>query len=330
MTSPMTGTPTSTDGPILVTGGTGFIGSALVRSLVRQGHHVHVLSQSGIRRERLTDLGSAVTIHPADVLDPASYGPLLDELTPGLCFHLAWYVEPGTYLESPLNLEHLGAGLVLLERLFATGCKRVLVAGTCYEYEDSPDPLQEDHPTAPRFLYAGCKNALHFLGRRLADLADAELIWGRIFYQYGPFEDPKRLVPLIARTLSEGGTLRLRSHGLQVRDFLHVDDVGSGLAAAGLRGAPGPINIGSGEPVRVRDLATEIRDLLGRGEVTFAPADTALNEPAFVCADSTLLRGLGWRPERSLASYLEKQEFLIGTGPEPGRPGGGTQKSSSR
>src|SRR5207244_7462658 len=105
---------------------------------------------------------------------------------------LAWYVEPGRYLHSPLNRDYVRASLAL-----AKGCRRMIAAGTCFEYAPSDEPLRESSGTAPRTLYARCKlelfNALESL--------DVETAWVRFFYQYGPLEDPRRLVPVVINSL---------------------------------------------------------------------------------------------------------------------------------
>lgn len=132
-------------------------------------------------------------------------------------------------------------------------------------------------------------------------------IWTRIFYLYGPYEHPNRLIPYIVNSLLENKKVELKSHGLQIRDYLHVDDIAQGLICLLKEEKTSTYNIGSGNPVSVRDLVNQIGEILGKkGLIGFAPETTPLNEPMFICANNTKLKKLGFRPEKDIRSYLEQ------------------------
>ena len=306
MSPPLVGPAPEAGTRVLVTGGTGFIGSALVRRLAGAGCRVGVLTSSCEELPpSLSGCAEGVELLHGNLLDEGSWEEAVEGFAPELAFHLAWYVAPREYLESPKNLDHLQAGIRLVGWLFEHGVKRVVGVGTCYEYDlDAGFLSARRTPLKPSHLYSACKHALSTVGAQLARQAEAEFVWARIYLQYGPYEYPSRLVPFLAGELAAGESVELRSHGLQVRDFLHVDDVGSGLAAAGAAFEGAAIDICSGRPVRVRDLAEELQRELGTGAVRFAPEDTPLNEPMFVCGDVQPLWDLGWRPARGVASYV--------------------------
>ncbi|PIV13842.1 MAG: CDP-4-dehydro-6-deoxy-D-gulose 4-reductase, partial [Candidatus Huberarchaeum crystalense] len=132
-------------------------------------------------------------------------------------------------------------------------------------------------------------------------------VWARIFYLYGPYEHPNRLVPYVINSLLNNKRVELRSHGLQIRDYLHVDDVAQGLICLLKEEKTSTYNIGSGNPVRIRDLVNQIGEILKKKElINFAPDTTLLNEPMFICADNTKLKKLGFKIEKDMKNYLEQ------------------------
>jgi UDP-glucuronate decarboxylase len=282
---------------ILLTGATGFIGAHVTRALVRNGHKVHALVRSGSDLSRIADVKDSLRLVAGDLL-----GDKIPPLDFPLCIHLAWYVEPGKYLESRLNTRWVEASLRFARTAHRNGCLRFVAAGTCFEYAMSAQPLSESSPTSPRSLYAESKLALFHALQSLG----MEVAWTRFFYQYGPHEDPRRLFPHIIRALMRGEPAKL-TPGEQVRDFLHVEDVASAVAAVASSELTGAVNIGSGNPVTVREIAVKIGDLLGRrGLIEAGAMPYAPNDPMYVIADNTKLRSTGWKPRYDLDAGLRQ------------------------
>lgn len=262
---------------IVLTGATGFIGRHVAAALQRAGHQLTPLTRPGY------DL-----LQPDCPLPPGPFD---------LGIHLAWYVEPGKYLDSPLNDEWVRASLRLAQMV---RCRRWLVAGTCFEYAMTNRPLAETDPATPTTRYARAKLEL----LRQWQALPSELVWVRIFYQYGPFEDPRRLVPHIITSLLRGQHAELTA-GTQVRDFLHVEDVGSAIATVATSTLTGIVNIGSGTGMTVRQIAETIGELTGRPDLlAFGAKPMPPHDPPFVVADTTRLRSLGWHPRYDLCTGL--------------------------
>jgi nucleoside-diphosphate-sugar epimerase len=274
---------------VLLTGATGFIGSHVARELLRRRHEVHAILRPGSDRFRIRDIESRLVI---------STGPL-DQVPAesDVAIHLAWYVVPGKYLTAPENHECLEASRRLLERLRG----RVVFAGTCFEYDTRVGLLREDSPTQPTTLYAKTKDDL----RRLVEQRP-DSVWMRFFYQYGPWEDERRLIPTVIRAVLRGEPARV-SPGEQRRDFLHIEDVATAVAAVAESRLTGCVNIGSGEAPRQKELVELIGrigarpDLIEVGAVPYYEG-----EPMLIAADAGKLRSTGWVPRHDLGSGLRE------------------------
>jgi nucleoside-diphosphate-sugar epimerase len=291
---------------VLVTGATGFVGSQVARELVRRGHEVRASVLPGAGLEAIADLSGRIELVDCDLWDctPRQRADLCGSVE--LCIHAAWYAVPGEYLASAENLRCVQGSLALLEALAAAGCGRAAFLGTCFEYRFGADPLAETDPVAPGSLYAAAKLATRYLGEQLARARGMRFLWPRLFYLYGPFEDPRRLVPSVIRALLRGEPVDV-TRGLQVRDFLHVRDVGAAVVAAALGDLEGVVNIGSGDPVTVRDVVSTIESVIGcEGLVRYGGRPDNPTDPPCVCADNRrLVAGTGWSPSFDLRGGLQ-------------------------
>lgn len=290
---------------VLVTGATGFIGAYVVRALLERGHAVRAVARAGASRARLADLEHRIEWATADLFGDPSLDRRALAAGTELCVHCAWYVEPGKYLEAPENLTCLDGSVALLHALADAGVRRAVYVGTCFEYDFDYGWLAETTPVKPASFYAAAKASTRLLGARLAESRGLSWCWVRPFYQYGPFEDARRLVPYVIDTLAKGETAGITS-GKQVRDFLHVADVGSAIAAAADSALEGPVNIGSGVPVTVRQIVETIARLLGAEDrVAFGARPDNPTDPPFICANIGKLAGAtGWSPRFDLESGL--------------------------
>lgn len=288
---------------VLLTGASGFIGARVVSRLQAGGHEVAALVEPGDPLRRLAGIAALHKIEaPLEAVAAAREAILA--FAPEGCIHLAWYAEPGKYLHSERNLGCLGGSVALIRLLEEAGCKRIVMAGTCAEYDMDSGWLREDGRTRPETLYAACKLSLALIGQQMAALGGYMFASGRVFYLYGPDEDPRRAIPALARAMVAGADFEA-SAGLQVRDYLHVDDVAAGFVAILQRGSTGIYNISSGRPLTMRDIMSRVREAAGgTGRVHFGAVEPRAWEPPFICGDNSRLRGLGWEPEIPLEAGL--------------------------
>jgi nucleoside-diphosphate-sugar epimerase len=287
---------------VLVTGATGFVGRQLLVPLLRRGYEVHAVS-----RRAVADLPAEVVLHAADLLDCAGHRQLLEHIRPSHLLHSAWYVEHGKYWDAPENDLWLKATVSLVESFCLAGGSRAVGVGTCAEYDWKYGTLVEGQtPEQPASLYGSAKLAA---GRNAAAVAAAHAVgfaWARIFFPFGPGEPENRLIPHVITRLLRGEPARC-THGRQVRDFLYVADVGDALAALLDSGVQGPINIGSGVPATIGDVAARIGAALERPELIMLGAVTeAEGSPGTILASNVrLAQEVGWTPRHSLNEGLQ-------------------------
>jgi len=128
----------------------------------------------------------------------------------------------------------------------------------------------------------------------------------RFFYQYGPHEDPRRLVPVIINSLLNGEEVKLVP-GDRTRDYLYIEDVASAVCAVVQSDVTGSVNIASGLPTTVRDIALKISHLLNRTDlIKIGALPYSAGEPMHLLADNTKLRGTGWKPLVNLEDGLRQ------------------------
>jgi nucleoside-diphosphate-sugar epimerase len=270
---------------VLVTGASGLIGRRALGPLRDRGFEVH-----GVTSKESHESDPDVVWHRADLLDPSALDPLLDAAKPTDLLHLAWYAAPGSFWTSLENVDWVAATLRLLMAFAAAGGRRATLAGSCAEYRWGDDVLSErTTPLEPSTLYGACKLATYTAGRALADQLDLSLAWGRIFFLYGPGEHPDRLVASVTRGLLAGEPTAT-TEGLQVRDFMHVDDVAGALVALLAADVDGPVNIGSGARRTVREIVTAVGRATDRLElIEFGALASREGDPPSIVADTRRL-----------------------------------------
>ena len=289
---------------VLVTGATGFIGRQVVPLLAAAGHDVHAVYS------RMPGADTpGVRWHRADLLNTGASTRLVKEVAADVLVHLAWYAEPGKYWTSPRNHDWLTASLELARAFADVNGRRIVGAGTSAEYDWSVGGVcrENETPLRPSTLYGECKLELWHRLQLLGSATGTEVAWGRVFFLYGPHEPPDRLVSSAIRAMLRGEPAR-STHGAQVRDFLHVQDVASAFVALANSPVMGPVNIASGMPVSLRHILEIIAAHIGRPDLLALGAIPArVGEPATLVGDVRRLCGeVGWTQTLSLPEGVKQ------------------------
>jgi nucleoside-diphosphate-sugar epimerase len=275
---------------VLVTGASGFIGQHVLSPLVERGFEVHAVGNS---RKGTAD----VTWYAADLLSPGARHELLEAVDPSHLVHGAWYLDPGRreHFTSPANLDWVIASLDLVRSFQRRGGERVVTLGTCFEYAFTTSCLHESSPLGGATTYGASKVALSAAVAALAEATGLSSAWARLFYLYGPHENPRRLVADIAYSLLTDREVAT-SEGLLRRDYMYVVDAGEALAALLDSDVRGPVNIATGDAPPVRELVSLVAAAAGRPDlVRFGARPSDPSDPAEIRADTSRLRTeVGW------------------------------------
>ena len=288
---------------ILITGASGFIGSAFLRLALERGYLALALTR---KAHNELDMPVAPSLHW--MRGPLS-APPWDRICffqPQTCVHCAWVTTPGAYLESPENEALVASSLEFLRGAMDIGVKRILVLGTCAEYASTDQPCVESQtPIAPATAYARAKNLLRVTLQGETRKRGVELVWARVFYPYGPGEAHERLASSIIGKLSRAELVELRTPA-SVKDYIYCDDLARALLLVLESKFTGPINLGTGVGVSVREIAETLARLLGKPELIRVAPPTAEDALGSRVADSSQLRALGWRPQVPLEAGLAR------------------------
>lgn len=253
----------------LVTGGAGFLGSALANRLAEDGHEVRVIDD--LSAGDPARLGPKVLFTRGDVSDRPKLWTLLQGVD--CVYHLAARVSVAESILYPreYNATNVGGTVSVMEAMRDVGVRRVVLASSGAVYgESGQQPLQETHTPDPASPYAVSKLAAEYYVRTIGKLWGIETVVLRVFNAYGPGQQlPSAHPPVVPRFLKQalsGASVVAFGDGKQTRDYVYISDVVRALASAAF--ATGVdrqiINVGSGAETSVRELVNAIGELLGK------------------------------------------------------------------
>jgi nucleoside-diphosphate-sugar epimerase len=267
---------------VLVTGATGFVGRHVLKHLAEQDVEITIIVRdvkdaSSFHNELVEHIVLSEDIFKETVEWWASVLCDIDTL-----IHLAWYVEPGLYLQSSKNLDCLHGTFNIAKGAVQAGVRKFVGIGTCFEYDLTHGMLSIQTPLRPLTPYAGAKAAVYNGLSQILPVLGVEFLWCRLFYLFGEGEHAHRLVPYIRNKLKAGEIAELTS-GNQIRDYIDVFEAGRLIVKAALGDVQGPVNICSGMPITIRQLAENIADECGRRDLlNFGVRPANFIDPSFV------------------------------------------------
>jgi nucleoside-diphosphate-sugar epimerase len=285
---------------VLLTGATGFIGSHCIEPLRRRGYEV--IATCNTRRPALDGVSWIAT----DLLAPGAAAKVVEDAKPSHLLHLAWYVEPGKMIGAPENLDWSRASIELVRAFHSAGGERCVIGGSCYEYDWRYGYCNEQlTPRQPDTLYGRAKLGLSEMLLGYCSATSLSGAWGRMFFLYGPNENPRRLVPSVILSLLKGEPA-LSSHGQQLRDYMHVSDAAEGMTALLDSEARGAYNIASGKATSIASIVESLGDLTGRADLLRIGAIAARsNDSPLVVGDpAAAKRDFGWEASVALKPGL--------------------------
>jgi dTDP-glucose 4,6-dehydratase len=304
---------------ILVTGGAGFIGSNLVRFLVESRPeaeiiNVDVLTYAG-NLENLSDLEDVPRYRfiLADIANPVEMGKVFEEIRPDVVMHLAAesHVDRSIEDASPFIKTNVQGTQVLLDCSMKYGVERFVHVSTDEVYgtlsEDEP-AFTESHQIDPSSPYSASKAASDLLVLASHRTHGLPAVITRCSNNYGPYQFPEKLIPLMIRNAMNDEPLPVYGDGRNIRDWIHVADHCEALALVAEKGAPGQTyNIGGQAEVRNIEVVLQILGILGKPEslIRFVK-DRPGHDWRYAMDIQKIENELGWTPSVTFEQALEK------------------------
>jgi UDP-glucose 4-epimerase len=290
----------------LVTGGAGFIGSHLVDVLIDQGDEVTVVDHMNrtVNLDAASERGARLV--RGDVTDVAAMLAAFEAARPEAVYHLAAQIDVRRSVEDPSTDAHqnVGGTAAVLEAARHAGARRVILASTAGIYGD-PDrlPIAEDTPVAPLSPYGASKAAAESYLSLFSRLYDVSTLSLRMSNVYGPRQNPHGeagVVAIFCSAAAERHPVTIFGDGTQTRDFVYVEDVVQGFAAAGRSDERGAINLSTGVETSLVELAAALG-------LQTEPGPPRLGEISRSSLDSSAAAGrLGWTARTPLAEGLRR------------------------
>ena len=303
----MTGAPESGRRTVLVTGGAGFIGSAVCRALLARGHAV--VAYDDLSRGRQAMLPADVRILTGDIRDAARLGEAVASARPSSVVHLAaMHFIPDCIARPHETIDvNVEGTRRVLECCRAAGVERLVFASSAAVYAPTDEPCVEDTtPLGPLEVYGESK----LEGERLIDAFHAETgvttTTLRLFNAIGRDETNPHVVPHIFESLRTSDAIRLGNIAPR-RDYVDTRDVGEAVASVIARSSGHQVfNVGTGVAWSVRDILDRLEAILGRPITVIQDASRLrATDRLVLAADITRIRGAaGWSPRLSLDDTL--------------------------
>ena len=300
---------------LLITGGAGFIGSALVRMAVAGGHEV-------VNLDLLTYAGNldnvaSVASHPryrfvqGDIADETLVEALVADSKPDAILHLAAesHVDRSIHSPKPVIQTNLVGTFTLLEAARKLKVPRFVHVSTDEVYGSLEAPLEADEtfPLQSSSPYSSSKAGSDLLALSYFKTFGMNVSVTRASNNYGPFQFPEKLIPLMISNALEDKPLPVYGDGQQVRDWLYVDDHCRGILAVLAKGRAGEIyNIGGNCSLPNIEVVHRILKITGKPESLITRvADRPGHDRRYALSSAKLERETGWAPQMNFDEGLQ-------------------------
>ena len=298
-----------------MTGAAGFIGSHFVRELMAGTYGVE---PTGVTvYDKLTYAGNLENL--ASVADDPRYsfvqgdicdGDLLDEVLPGhdvvVNFAAETHVDRSIHGPQDFIVTNVVGTQALLDACLRHGIPRTVHIGTDEVYGSIDEgSWDENEPLRPNSPYSAAKAAAEMLVRAYYVTYGLNVSSTRCSNNYGPYQFPEKVIPLFVTNLIDGAKVPLYGDGMNVRDWLHVDDHCRGIALVVEKGAPGEsYNIGGGLELSNRELTERVLAAMGADWDMVQPVEDRKGHDRRYSVNDGKLRALGYAPQHGFEEGL--------------------------
>jgi UDP-glucose 4-epimerase len=294
---------------VLLTGAGGFVGSHVLRRLLRDGKHaVAVLLRSGRSYPRIEALENRVEVIRGDLSRCEGLVTSVQRFGPDVIVHGAWAATAAENRNSLEHAEHVTHTINTIRLAQASGATHFIGLGSQAEYGAAADRNRTQEAGRPTTLYGTSKLCAGLLAERVCGAFGMRFVWLRLFSAYGPGEDPTWLIPnLCARLFARERPAT--TAGEQVYDYLFIDDVAEAVCQVAMKPeAAGFFDLGSGCGHSVREVIERVRDLIDPSlPLSLGQIPYGANQIMRMEANVERLQAItGWRPQTDLDSGLRR------------------------
>jgi len=236
---------------ILVTGGSGFVGSHLIEKLLKSDHKVICIYRNE-KKIKTFDWKDKVELIKCDIYEEV---PDIDNnLIPDALIHLAWSGLPNYQSDHHVKI-NLPKDKAFLSKMLKIGIKHILITGTCFEFGMQYGPLSPSMPTYPDNPYAIAKDRLRDWFLSIPNKKNLVLQWVRLFYMYGLGQNSNSIISQLDKAIDNNEKVFNMSGGEQLRDYLEIKEIANRLGKiVEDPSKKGIIHCCKGEPISIRRL----------------------------------------------------------------------------
>lgn len=295
---------------VLITGGTGFIGSHLSRELVKRGYKVIVLGKGCFQKAKFP---GKIKFYKADVCSK-NLDKIFKKEYPLIVYHLAAYL-PKSNIEKPAyNVKNIKTNVLgtlnVLEACRKYGVKKIIFSSSAAVYGNPlVIPTPENYPAKPTSLYGLAKLASEKLFEVFYKLYNINYVILRYSNVYGPGQKPGKQGSLVAdfiKKISQDEQVIVNRSGKQTRDYVYIDDVITANLLAMKTNKVGTYNAGSGSETGINEIFYKICKIFGKEiKPHYKSAGKTEIERSFLKIDK-IKKDLRWEPKNSLDAGLKK------------------------
>lgn len=322
---------------ILITGGCGFIGSHLVRHMLKQNAcevlNVDSLTYAG-NKENLLDVENSENYHfiNANIRDRVKFREIFNSFRPSCIFHVAAETHVDRSIDGPdefIQTNVVGTSILLEEAEYYRKTLEVTEANHFRFIHISTDevygslknildkPFVENSPLRPNSPYAASKAAADHLTRAWFKTYGLPVITINCTNNYGPFQFPEKLIPMIILAALDGNPIPIYGKGENLREWIYVEDVVSAIFQVMSKGLPGEsYNVGSGDVISNLEIANEVCSVMDilLAKSKYRPHQNLIDfvedrpghDFCYAVESSKIRNGLGWSPQVTLDEGVKR------------------------
>jgi len=280
---------------ILITGGTGFIGSPLVSTFAQKGHNIHVFTRNKTGYQNT----SQIQYHQINLDNQDKILSFFNEIKPQILIHLAWEGLPDySYKFCQKNLIY---STTIFSIAANSGCKMIISTGSCWEYDSKIGKISENSKLNSKSVFSATKNSLRLIGKAIAYENHCQFYWLRLFYVYGQGQRETSLIPSILKSIQDGNIPDIRTPN-DKNDFIFVDDVVRAIdSIISVKPKKTTYNVGSGYLTSIKEIVTSLYSLVGKkiDQKTYGLLTKDENKPLneFFADISKISKNTCWKPQ---------------------------------